>query len=162
MGYLDTLEEILGMLAGSNGLGLQSICGTVRFQENLLLTDAWRRLLIQQQGSDVIVIFAQFGQFHCGEAVPQVLRGLSQTNFGKEVPLGPCEVGSMLLANPGRLASDDALRIDCPGASIPPLGGITLPQTPTFCSWGGSIIFDVCIGTASEDSGSATAFVLSA
>jgi len=164
-GHLDMLGEILSKLAAVDGLGAQIACkGSTmeRFRENPLLTEAWRKLLVQQQGSCIIVVFAQFGQFHCGEAVPQVLHGLSWTNFGREVPLGPCEVGSMLLTNSGRLASDDTLRIDCPGASVSPLGGIALSQTPTFSSWDGSIIFDVCIGTASEDSGSATAFVFSA
>lgn len=62
-------------------------------------------------GSDVVVMGAQFGMRHRGRSVRRVRAVLADHEFG----LGAFEVGCMLLTHPSRMVRDAQLYVDCAG-----------------------------------------------
>lgn len=90
---------------------------------------AWYMQQIQEeQGSDILIVPAQFGLKHRGRSVRRALAVMDGNEFG----LGAFEIGIMLLLHPERLAHYDDLYIDCPGDKVSPGGDGTFPSAPYF------------------------------
>jgi hypothetical protein len=85
--------------------------GPNRLRESDKKRLAFERLAVEQQGSDVLVVAAQFGFRHRGRSVRRARAIMGSNEFG----VGAFEIGIMLLTHRYRLQHVDDLWIDCAG-----------------------------------------------
>jgi hypothetical protein len=86
---------------------------------------AW---LSRKQGTDILVVRAQFGRRHKFHSVGETRKLYLPSEFG----LGAFEVGSMLLTHPDRLVHPYHLWVECPGDKYSPDSGRSFPGAPYF------------------------------
>lgn len=72
---------------------------------------AFERIGKAQEGYDILVVPAQFGDHYKGRSVLEVRARMDKNEFG----LGAFAVGIMILTHPERLTNDKDPWIDCPG-----------------------------------------------
>ncbi|OGH68072.1 MAG: hypothetical protein A3C15_00820 [Candidatus Magasanikbacteria bacterium RIFCSPHIGHO2_02_FULL_50_9b] len=131
--------------------------GPDRFRETTQKAKAFEVIGREQEGSDILVVGAQFGITHRGKSVRRV-RAL--TKRGRQFCLGAFEVGIMLLTHPERLQHDDGLWLDCPGDEYSFDAGGGFRGAPYFGFRGGRLRFDaIDVSDASVDCGSASGFL---
>lgn len=82
----------------------------------------------QQQGSDILVVSAQFGMLHRGFSARRTRASLAGNEFG----MGVFAIASMLLTHPERLSAGDSLMIDCGGDEYSPRADYTFDRVPLF------------------------------
>ncbi len=72
----------------------------------------YHEMLARRSGdSHILVVPAQFGQYHAGHSASEANRVMPFREF----PLDPYLAAVMLLTHPERFKNEDDLRVDCPG-----------------------------------------------
>ena len=89
---------------------------------------AFQLLCEQQEGSDILVIGAQFGLLHRGSSARRTRVVLASNEYC----LGSFAIGAMLLTHPERLSSSETLMIDCGGDEYSLRGDNTFDRVPLF------------------------------
>jgi len=82
----------------------------------------------QQQGSDILVVAAQFGMLHRGCSARRARVAMACNEYGLGVFASTC----MLLTHPERLSTADTLMIDCGGDEYSIRGDYTFDRVPLF------------------------------
>lgn len=100
---------------------------------------AFKILAEQQEGSDILVVGAQFGLLHRGSSARRTRVALA----GNEFCLNTFAIASMLLTHPERLSSSDTLMIDCGGDEYSVRGDYTFDRVPLFDYDIGGIEFSI-------------------
>lgn len=126
--------------------------GPDRLRQSQRSMKFWQQIM-EQQRSDILIIFAQFGIRHRGRSVRRARALFTANEFG----LGAFAVGSMVLTHPLRLQRFDELDIDCSGDEYSPRAGGDFDRAPIFnFSDDGAHFRARLVGGASGDSGSAS------
>ena len=128
--YNEALERIIGVLAAkrrlSNRIAERLSHEYLRQTERSRLAETV--LADQQQGSEILVVAAQFGMLHRGCSARRTRASLASNEFC----LGAFAVACMLLTHPERLSRGDALMIDCGGDEYSPRSDYTFDRVPLF------------------------------
>ncbi len=160
--YQAAVEKVLALLGKAYGGRFtnyrQGQLGPQYLQE--IDRKAWSmQQLKEKQGSDILILPAQFGLRHRGRSVRRARAIMGENEFG----LGAYEIGIMLLTHPDRLQNVNDLWIDAGGDKFVPdagAGGI-FGNAPFFRFHGDKVKFDCrSVVGATEGCGSASGVLL--
>lgn len=155
--YNEALDKVLAMLASTRPFKnwRAGQLGPDRLRQSGRAIHALDLLAEQQNGADILIVPAQFGQRHAGRSVRRAREVFTANEFG----LGAYEVGIMLLTHPERLVSHENLWPDCPGDEYAVDDG-RFVLAPYFRFGGGQLGFDSGWSVfADADFGSASGFL---
>ena len=119
----------------------------------------WKKISLQQEGAEILIIPAQFGIRHRGRSVRRA-RVIMEDSNG-EVGLGSFAGGNMLLTHPNRLQHYDDLWIDLVGDEFnDPVSVRRFSRAPYFNFHDDEVKFDTrLVSRANDNYGSASGFV---
>jgi len=157
--YGEAVEKVFLAINNSRGVTLHNYrdkrLGPDYLREEKQSRIRWERLA-GQQGTDIIVVPAQFGMYYRGLSVRRVREKFTENEFG----LGAYHVAIMLLTHPERLATGNELWVYAPGDEYSYRADGRFELAPIFYFRSGEIGFDVIWFDGAYDFyGSASGFI---
>jgi hypothetical protein len=153
--YKGTVERVLDSIKEARkGALCDCFNGVVNSHRRHQKTEeAYKKLCIQQNDSDILVVACQFGKHHAGRSVYQAREVMPESEFG----LDSLAVASMLLTHPERFQPDNKSWIDCAGAEY---FEEEWDWAPYFCLAGDDVKFHARpVNDADANYGSASGFL---
>ncbi len=157
--YQGAVKKVLALLESKNEQAFQNYRKDKLDGKYLHETPIKTRLmktLRDEQGSDILLIPAQFGIYHGGRSARRACAAMNRSEFG----LGVFEAGIMLLTHPERLKDENDLAVICSGDEYSLDADGNFDNAPIFDFSEGDLNFTTCwVGQTGPGSGSASGFI---